>query len=414
MVYDKLRINGNRLRDSLQTMARVGGTPGGGVQRLTLSDEDKEARDQFVRWLKELDLEITVDSMGNIFGRRPGRNNELPPVMSGSHIDSQPKGGRFDGILGVMGPLEVLRTLHENHIETERPIVIVDWTNEEGSRFPPAMVASGVWAGELDQEWAYAKTDKNGKVFVEELERIGYKGSVKCRRFPVHAYYEYHIEQGPILEREGLTIGAPKGILAIHWYDIRLKGTANQVGPTPMEGRNDALCAAAEMILATNSLPAKMGGGMVATVGEIHNYPNSRNIIPDGVHFTVDIRSWDDQLALSAWDELEAEFKRIAAKRGCPVELEVTWRVEHAPFNEKLVQRVLAKAGQLGYSNHLMVSGAGHDASYMNHCAPTAMIFVPSIGGRSHVEIEETTWEDCEAGGNVLLHCMLESAMETL
>ncbi len=412
MVPLDLKIDGNRLRDSLEEMARIGATPGGGVQRLTLTDEDKQARDLFISWLKELDLAITVDAMGNIFGKRPGQNNDLPPVMSGSHIDSQPKGGRFDGILGVMGPLEVLRTLHANNIETKRPIVIVNWTNEEGSRFAPAMVASGVWAGALDLNWAYNRTDIRNKKLGEELERIGYKGNTACNKFPVHCYYEYHIEQGPILEREGKTIGAPKGILCLHWYDIYLEGEANQVGPTPMEGRHDALCAAAEMILKVNLLPNKMGGNMVATVGEIQNYPNSRNIIPDKVHFTVDIRSWDDDLALRAWEDVKQDFQAIADRRGCPLGMEETWRVEHSPFDEKLVQRVLNTAERLGYSNLHMVSGAGHDASYINQVAPTAMIFVPSIGGRSHVEVENTTWQDCEAGGNVLLHCILKSANE--
>lgn len=412
MVPLDLKIDGNRLRNSLEEMARIGATPGGGVQRLTLTDEDKQARDLFISWLKELDLAITVDAMGNIFGKRPGQNNDLPPVMSGSHIDSQPKGGRFDGILGVMGPLEVLRTLHANNIETKRPIVIVNWTNEEGSRFAPAMVASGVWAGALDLKWAYNRTDIRNKKLGEELERIGYKGNTACNKFPVHCYYEYHIEQGPILEREGKTIGAPKGILCLHWYDIYLEGEANQVGPTPMEGRHDALCAAAEMILKVNLLPNKMGGNMVATVGEIQNYPNSRNIIPDKVHFTVDIRSWDDDLALRAWEDVKQDFQAIADRRGCPLLMEETWRVEHSPFDEKLVQRVLNTAEQLGYSNLHMVSGAGHDASYINQVAPTAMIFVPSIGGRSHVEVENTTWQDCEAGGNVLLHCILKSANE--
>ena len=243
MDLSKTRVNGDRLRQTLEEMAKIGATPGGGVQRLTLSDEDKRARDLFVSWLKEMDLEIIIDEMGNIFGKRPGRNNDLPPVMTGSHIDSQPKGGRFDGILGVMGGLEVMRTIHENNIETERPFIVVDWTNEEGSRFAPAMVSSGVWAGKLDRDWAYARTDINGKTLGEELERIGYKGDVTCKNFPLHAYYEYHIEQGPMLEREGKTIGIPKGILCLHWYDIHLEGTANQVGPTPMEGRNDALCA---------------------------------------------------------------------------------------------------------------------------------------------------------------------------
>jgi len=412
MNHKDLRINGKRLQQTLEEMAKIGATPGGGVQRLTLTDEDKTARDQFVRWLKEIDLTVTIDEMGNIFGRRAGTDNDLPPVMSGSHIDSQPKGGRFDGILGVMGPLEVLRTLHENNIQTKRPIVIVDWTNEEGSRFAPAMVSSGVWAGALDRDWAYDRTDINGKRFEDELSRIGYKGEVLAKKWPVHAYYEYHIEQGPMLEREGKLIGAPKGILCLHWYDIYLEGEANQVGPTPMQGRRDALCAAAEMILKVNQLPDDMGGNMVATVGEIQNYPNSRNIIPDKVHFTVDIRSWDDDHAIKAWERLRKDFEAIAQNRGCPIRIEETWRVEHSPFDEKLVQRVLNVADELDYTSLYMVSGAGHDASYMNQIAPTAMIFVPSIGGRSHVEVENTTWEDCEVGGNVLLHSMLQSANE--
>ncbi len=407
-----LRVNGGRLKGTLEEMAKIGGTPGGGVQRLTLTDEDKQARDLYVSWLEELNLEITVDEMGNIFGKRAGKNNELPPVMSGSHIDSQPKGGRFDGILGVMGPLEVLRTLHENNVETERPIIICDWTNEEGSRFAPAMVASGVWAGALERAWAYDRTDINGKRFEDELIRIGYKGTAPCQKWPVHCYYEYHIEQGPILEKEGKLIGAPKGILCLHWYDIYLEGEANQVGPTPMEGRHDALCATAEMILKVNELPDRMGGNMVATVGEIQNYPNSRNIIPDKVHFTVDIRSWDDDHAIKAWDLVRKDFEDIAARRGCPIKIEETWRVEHSPFDEKRVQLIMDSADNLGYSYLHMVSGAGHDASYMNQVCPTAMIFVPSIDGRSHVEVENTRWEDCEAGGNVLLHAMLSSANE--
>ncbi len=412
MNFKRLRVNGNRLQNTLEEMAKIGATSGGGVQRLTLSDEDKQARDLFVRWLKELNLEVTIDEMGSIFGKRAGKNNALPPVMSGSHIDSQPKGGRFDGILGVMGPLEVLRTLDENNIETIRPIVIVDWTNEEGSRFAPAMVASGVWAGALDRDWVYQRTDIHGRRFVDELERIGYRGKTPAKKQPVHAYYEYHIEQGPLLEREAKRIGAPKGILCLHWYDITLEGEANQVGPTPMEGRHDALCAAAEMILKVNQLPDKIGGNLVATVGEIQNHPNSRNIIPDRVHFTVDIRSWDDDHALTAWEDLKNDFEAVAAKRGCPIRIEETWRVEHSPFDETLVRRVLDTAEELNYPGLHMVSGAGHDASYMNQIAPTAMIFVPSINGRSHVEIENTRWEDCEAGANVLLHCILKSANE--
>jgi N-carbamoyl-L-amino-acid hydrolase len=412
MNWQHLRVNAKRLQSTLETMARIGATAGGGVHRLTLTDEDKQARDLFVSWLKGLDLTITIDEMGNIFGRRDGRNNDLAPVMSGSHIDSQPKGGRFDGILGVMGALEVLRTIHENGIQTERPLVIVDWTNEEGSRFAPAMVSSGVWAGALDRDWAYNRTDLQGKRFEDELIRIGYKGSAQCKAFPVHCYFEYHIEQGPILEREKKTIGAPKGILCLHWYDVYLTGEANQVGPTPMEGRHDALVAAAEMILKVNQLPESVGGNLVATVGEIQNYPNSRNIIPDQVHFTVDLRSWDDDHAIRAYEKLRGEFEAIAGHHGCPMRIEETWRVNHSKFDEKLVQRVLDVSDELGYQNLHMVSGAGHDASYTNQVCPTAMIFVPSIGGRSHVEVENTRWEDCASGANVLLHSMLRSGME--
>ena len=412
MQIKELRVNGKRLRESLERMAKIGATPGEGVHRLALSDEDKEARDLLITWLNDLELHVTIDEMGNIFGSRPGRNNSLSPVMSGSHMDSQPSGGRFDGILGVMGTLEVLRTLHENQVVTGRPIVIVDWTNEEGSRFSPAMVGSGVWTGTLQRDWVYSRTDIDGRRFEGELIRIGYKEEAKCEKWPVHCYYEYHIEQGPILETEGRVIGAPKGIVCLHWYDVNLKGEANQVGPTPMEGRHDALCAAAEMILKVNELPEHMGGNLVATVGEIENYPNSRNIIPDKVHFTVDIRSWDDDHALKAWEVLREDFEGIAARRGCPITIEETWKVQHSPFDEKLVERILDTADQLGYPNLHMVSGAGHDASYMNQVCPTAMIFVPSIGGRSHVEVENTSWEDCEAGANTLLHAILQSAEE--
>jgi len=409
---EKLRINGARLKTTLEVMARIGATPSGGVHRLALSDQDKQARDLFITWLREIELEVTIDEMGNIFGKRSGNNNDLFPVMSGSHIDSQPMGGRFDGILGVMGAIEVFRTIYENKIETQRPMVIVNWTNEEGSRFAPAMVGSGVWTGKLERDWVYSRADIQGRKLGEELERMGYKGKYPARRWPVHAYYEYHIEQGPELERVGSVIGVPQGIVCLHWYDVYVEGTANQVGPTPMEGRNDALCAAAEMILQVNALPSKMGGNMVATVGEIHNSPNSRNIIPSKVHFTVDIRSWDDNLAVRAWEDLRKDFESIVERRGCQIRIEETWRVDHAPFDEKLVKRILDTAVNLGYSSYHMVSGAGHDASYMSQIAPTAMIFVPSIKGRSHVEVENTEWEDCEAGANVLLHCILQSASE--
>ena len=394
-------------------LARIGATPAGGVCRLALTDEEIAARRLLISWAQELELDVFTDDISNLFFRLEGRNPDLPPIVTGSHIDTQPTGGKFDGAFGVVAGFEAVQAIREAGLGLDRSIEVVAWLNEEGSRFAPAMVASGVWAGALERDWVYDRTDINGKRFEDELIRIGYKGSVPAKKWPVHCYYEYHIEQGPMLEREGKKIGAPKGILCLHWYDVYLEGEANQVGPTPMEGRHDALCAAAEMILKVNTLPDRMGGNMVSTVGEIQNYPNSRNIIPDKVHFTVDIRSWDDDHAIKAWEIVRQDFEDIAARRGCPIKIEETWRVEHSPFDETRVKLIMESAEDLGYSYLHMVSGAGHDASYMNKVCPTSMIFVPSIGGRSHVEIEETTWEDCEAGANVLLQCVLDSANET-
>ncbi|MGB9699128.1 MAG: Zn-dependent hydrolase [Thermodesulfobacteriota bacterium] len=410
MNLKNLRVNENRLRTSLEKMAEIGQTPKGGVHRLALSDEDREARNLFVHWLKELDLEIIIDEMGNIFGRRQGEQDHFLAVLIGSHLDTQPQGGRFDGILGVLGALEVMRTLQENKIKTEKPLVIVNWTNEEGSRFSPAMMGSGVWTGKLNRDWVYNRTDIKGKKVGEELVRIGYRGEKEAKSFPVHAYFELHIEQGPILDKEGITIGVPRGIVGIAWADLLVEGKSNQVGPTPMEGRNDALCAAAEMILQVEKLPRDMGGNMVATVGEIHNLPNSRNIIPGQVRFTVDIRSWDDELLRRGKEYLQTQVQKIAERRGCPLHWEDIWMINHTPFAEELVKMVEKTAAELGYSTKEMVSGAGHDASYLSQIAPTAMIFVPSIGGRSHVEVEETKWADCAAGANVLLHCVCQAA----
>jgi len=412
MLNESLGVNARRLQQTIEELALIGGTAHGGMRRLALTNEDKAARELLMQWLSELDLEVTVDDMGNMFGTLPGRDNSLAPVMSGSHLDTQPMGGRFDGVLGVTGALEVIRTLKDRDIRPERPITLVNWTNEEGSRFAPTMVGSGVWTGFLDKEWVYNRTDFDGARFVDELERIGFKGTVPAAKWPVHSYFEYHIEQGPLLEREGKLIGAPRGIVGMRWMDIIVGGTANQVGPTPMKGRNDALCAAAEMILAVNAIPLKKGGDLVATVGEIHNFPNSRNIIPDKVHFTVDMRSWHDDLCAQAWKELDQTFRLIAESRGCSVSIEETWGIQHAPFDQTLIDNIARAADALGYPTLSMVSGAGHDASYMSRIAPTAMIFVPSVGGRSHVEVEYTLWEDCAAGANVLLRVILQSALE--
>ena len=412
MDIGELRVNGRRLRASLERMAEIGATAGGGVDRLALSTADKRARDAITSCLMEMGVEVAVDEMGNVFGRRRGKNDRLPPVMTGSHADSQARGGRFDGILGIMGAMEVLRTLDEYQVRTERPVVLVDWTSEEGSRFAPSKLGSGVWSGSLDRDWAWRRADAKGMTLGDELARIDYKGALPCVRWDFHAYYELHIEQGPRLESEGKRIGVPEGIVCLHVYNVHVQGEANQAGPTPMEGRRDALVAAAEMVLKVRELPARMGGAMVATVGKLENHPNSQNTIPDRVDFTVDIRAWDDDLALRTWNEAKADFEAISAKHGCPIRIEEPWRVQHTEFAPELVSRVRSTADALGYSALSMVSGAGHDATYVSMVGPSAMIFVPSIAGRSHVEVENTSWEDCEAGANVLLGCIVKSASE--
>jgi N-carbamoyl-L-amino-acid hydrolase len=348
--------------------------------------------------------------MGNVFGRRAGSSDDLPPVLMGSHLDSQPKGGRFDGALGVLGALEVLRTLADHGVRTERPLMLVDWTNEEGSRFSPAMVASGVWAGALERDWAWARADAAGARLGDELVRIGYRGDLPCAAAPFHAYYELHIEQGPRLEREGASIGVPRGVVCLHWYDVVVWGASDHVGSTPMESRRDSLAAAAEMIGTVRAAALQQGGDLVATVGELRNHPNSRNVIPGETAFTVDVRAWDDELALRVWDELSADFAAAAARHGCELRADVTWRVAHTEFDAPLVELVGATAARLGHATLPMVSGAGHDASYAALAGPAAMIFVPSAGGRSHVEEEATSWQDCAAGADVLLGCVLEAA----
>ena len=415
MELKDLRIDGKRLQAEIEASAEIGATPNKGIDRCATTEEDRIGRDLLMKWYKETGCEVTIDEMGNMFAVRPGKNRKLGAVMTGSHFDTQKPGGRFDGILGVLGGLEVMRTINENNIELERDLIITNWTNEEGGWFPPACMGSGVWVGNHTKEWAYERKDRDGKtVFGKELEKIGYKGTFPAshKEWNVYAAYELHIEQGPQLEAEKVQIGAPKGILCLHWYDIYLEGTANQVGPTPMIGRNDALLAFSEMNVVVNKVAHQMGN-MVGTVGEIQNYPNSRNIIPSKVHFTVDIRSWDDDHAIKAWEMMKAEFEIIAARRGCPIKTEEFWKVAHAPFDQELNDRVVESAEDLGLSAMKMYSGAGHDMSEVNQVTRGAMIFVPSIDGRSHVEVEDTPYEDCTNGVNVLLQCVLKTANES-
>ncbi|UXI68814.1 Zn-dependent hydrolase [Tahibacter amnicola] len=408
---DALAVNGQRLWDSLMEMAKIGATPKGGVCRLALTDLDREGRDLFVRWAKEAGCTISVDQMGNVFARRAGQDDTLPPVITGSHADSQPTGGRFDGIYGVLGGLEVIRSLNDHGIATRRAIEVVIWTNEEGSRFAPAMVSSGVFAGVFSLEYGLSRTDVDGRTLGQELERIGYAGDVPCGGRPIHAAYELHIEQGPILETEGRTIGVVTHAQGQRWYEVVFTGQESHAGPTPMPRRRDALLGAARVVDLVNRIGHRHAPYACATVGMLQVHPNSRNVIPGRVFFTVDLRHPDDAVLARMDQELREGIATIAAD----AKLETT-RFEqifyYAPvtFDTSCVAAVRAATERFGYSHRDMVSGAGHDACYLAQVAPTSMIFVPCVGGISHNEIEDATPEWITAGANVLLHAMLERA----
>ncbi len=408
----EMKINGDRLWASLMEMAKIGATPKGGVCRLTLTDLDKQSRDLFVQWCEEAGCTVKVDQMGNIFARRPGRNNALAPVGTGSHLDSQPTGGRFDGVYGVLAGLEVIRTLNDHGIETERPVEASVWTNEEGSRFAPAMVGSGVYAGVFSLAYGHSRTDQQGKTLGDELKRIGYLGTEPMGNRPVHAFFETHIEQGPILEAEGQTIGVVTDAQGQRWFELVLTGQESHAGPTPMPVRRDALLGAAKVIQLVNEIGLKHAPLAVSTVGMINSYPNSRNVIPGKVFLTVDFRCPDDAELLKMEGELKEGVARIAAAGRLEHELKQIFQYDCVHFDESCVQMVRTGAEALGYSTRNIVSGAGHDACYMSKVTPTAMIFVPCIGGISHNEIEDAKPEWIEAGGNVLFRAMLAKANE--
>lgn len=406
------RINGERLWASLMEMAKIGATPKGGVCRLALTDLDKQGRDLFVKWCEEAGCTVKVDRIGNIFARRPGRNDSLAPVGTGSHLDSQPTGGRFDGVYGVLAGLEVIRTLNDLGIETERPVEASVWTNEEGSRFAPAMVASGVYAGVFTLEYGLSRADADGKTMGEELARIGYAGPEPVGGRPVHAFFETHIEQGPILETEGQTIGVVTDAQGQRWYELVLTGQDSHAGPTPMPVRRDALLGAAKVIQLVNEIGLAHAPLAVSTVGMINSFPNSRNVIPGKVFLTVDFRCPDNDELTRMDAELKAGVARIAAEGRLEHDLKQIFQYDCVHFDESCVAMVRQGAQALGYVTRDIVSGAGHDACYMSQVTPTAMIFVPCIGGISHNEIEDAKPEWIEAGGNVLLQAMLAKANE--
>ena len=407
---ENLRINGDRLWASLMELAQIGATPKGGVCRLTLTDLDKQGRDLVTRWGREAGMTVTIDKIGNGFMRRPGRNNSLPPIMTGSHIDTQPTGGKFDGNYGVLAGIEVVRTLNDHGIETEAPIEVAFWTNEEGSRFVPVMMGSGVFAKAFTLEHAYAATDTEGKTVKGELERIGYISDQEPGDHPIGAYFETHIEQGPVLEDNDKTIGVVSGVLGIRWFDCTVTGMEAHAGPTPMALRKDAMLAATrimqDVVAAAHRHPPHGRG----TVGMVQVFPNSRNVIPGRVKFSIDLRNSTDALVDAMAAEVKAFADQVAKEHGVQVHIEMVSSYPAQLFEPECVEAVGRAAAKLGYSHMPAVSGAGHDAVYMAKLAPSGMIFIPCKDGISHNEIEDAKPEHIEAGCNVLLHAMLERA----
>ena len=405
-----LTINGPRLWSSLMEMARIGATPKGGVKRLTLTDLDRESRDLFAKWCKDAGCAITVDRMGSMFARRKGADNKLPPVMLGSHLDTQPTGGKFDGALGVMAALEVVRTLNDLDIRTRHPIEIAMWTNEEGSRFAPAMTASGVFAGVIKLEDALKIKDVDGLEIGKELKRIGYAGKAQVGGREVAAFFELHIEQGPILEEEGIDIGIVTAANGQKWYEITLTGVESHAGPTPMNRRKDALVGAARIIELVNGIGHAHDPAACATCGMIQAYPNSRNVIPGSVFLTVDFRHPDARKLISMDKALRKGVAEITKKAGLTFEMKMVADFAPQPFDKACVDAVRKAAKKLGYSAREITSGAGHDAVYMARVAPAAMVFTPCVDGISHNEAEDMKPEWATAGCNVLVHAVLDRA----
>ncbi len=397
-----MRINRKRLEESMEALGRIGATAKGGLNRVALTDDDRRGRDLLVRWMREAALTVTVDQMGNIFGQRAGGDG-LPPVLMGSHADSVPTGGKYDGQLGVLCALETIRTLNDRKIETRHPVAMAIFTNEEGARFQPAMIGSGVMAGKIPLEDAYNARDRDGLRLGDELERIGYLGPEPCLPRPLRAYLELHIEQGPILEEEHLPVGVVEGIVAIAWSRLTLAGVQDHAGPTPMRIRHDALVAAAEIIRGVREIPRKIGGDMVSTVGRLDVAPNIPNAIPGRVSMSIDLRAPDEHHITRGLGLVDRLVKEAARAEGVTYELEHYWRVPRTRFALEVVDAIEAAVRSLGCGHRRILSGAGHDAQYMAAICPTGMIFVPSRDGRSHCEEEFTPMDDIEHGANTLL-----------
>lgn len=404
-----LSINLDRLFSRLQALGQIGALEGGGVCRLALSDEDKQGRDLVIRWMRELGLSVTIDRIGNVVGVRPGREPG-PPVMAGSHIDTVRTGGLYDGSLGVLAGLEVIQTLNEAEITTTRPLAVAFFTNEEGSRFAPDMMGSLVFQGGMSVEEALQTVGIDGTTVEENLNRIGYAGEAPCGDPKVHAYVELHVEQGPVLEEEGVVIGAVEGVQGISWTEVLVEGVSNHAGTTPMRLRHDAGYIAGATIAFVRDLALRLGGDQVATVGSIEFTPNLVNVIPEQARFTVDLRNTDEERLQAAESELATFLDNLAKSEGVKISRRSLARFEPVAFDPSMVERVERIARDLGYSVRRMPSGAGHDAQILARVCPTSMIFVPSVGGISHNVTEFTHPEHIEAGANVLLRTLLELA----
>ncbi len=403
-----LRVDGERLWQSLMDLARIGATPKGGVKRITLTDLDRQGRDRFVEWAKAAGMSVRVDGIGNIFARRAGADDSLPPVMTGSHLDTQPSGGKFDGAFGVMAGLEVVRRLNELGIRTRAPIEVAAWTNEEGSRFVPTMMGSGVFASIYALEQMHAQKDVDGVSVGDALKAIGYQGD--AGPIKVGAYFEAHIEQGPVLENTRTTIGAVLGALGQRWFDVEITGQDSHAGPTPMELRKDALLAASRLVIETNRVACTYPDNARATVGHLRVMPNSRNVVPGAVSMTLDVRNAKDETLLAMVEDLKASAKKIEAECRCAIDIREILYFAPSHFDPKLVDSVRKSAQALGLSCRDIVSGAAHDAVYLNRVAPTAMIFVPCEGGLSHNELENARPDEIAAGASVLINAMLAAA----
>jgi len=391
----------------LEEMGQIGyGGPEKGVTRLALSDEDKQARDLFVSWLREAGLEVTIDPIGNIFGLRKGATNE-PPVMAGSHLDTVREGGAFDGALGVLGALEAIRTLNDCGIHTHKPVAVACFTDEEGARFQPCMLGSGVVAGLIRLEEAYAKKDDAGISVREELERIGYKGKEWLKP---GAYFELHVEQGPILDAKGISIGIVEGIQGIAWWQGKYQGEANHAGTTPLDMRRDALLGAAELVCFLRRLAGELGHDTRTTVGRLRPHPDIINVIPGQAHFTMDLRQYEEVLYEEGKRHAEQLVAQIASNRNLEYELEMVGDAKPVHFNPDMVNLIEEMAKKAAFSYMRIPSGAGHDAQYMRAICPTTMIFVPSIKGRSHCPQEKTDFEHAAKGATVLVNAILELA----